>query len=328
MSKHSSQHSSRPQKKEKVTYLAISFRNRDGLHRTQVFFDTPLVIGRSEQADLTLPYPWISLQHVEIHWSSKGIQVRDLYAKSPARLQGQTLSSQLSTLRPSLTLSLPSISLDLKVCEAAKESVKELDSAHLTKLLWRPESGYLLWSFSGDQKLHLKQHPTQTNQRMQRGIEDHTPQILPAHSWQINRQRRASQTAYDRKQVQQQQFKIEAGQYWFIRELGKYELSSTESDAPLFFSLSENRSKGQKQDLAQSLIATSALPTRFTQKLRLNIESSTYQLTDQGHVFLWFADTLLVFNQNTQPPSMSEYDDTSPKLRTPTWWRKFLEAIS
>ena len=71
-----------------------------------LFDQSPLIIGRSEHCDISLPFPWVSLQHAELKWSSEGICARDLLAKSPARIRGERLTDTPSPPDEQLTISL------------------------------------------------------------------------------------------------------------------------------------------------------------------------------------------------------------------------------
>ena len=124
--------------------LCIGLRLAHGLHSSLYFEQSPIVIGRSESCDLQLPYPWVSLQHVEVHWSETGVCARDLYAKVPARLQQHALSSALSEPQQELRLHLPSISLHCSL--SAYPSASSYTQEQLLRRLWRPESGWIIWS--------------------------------------------------------------------------------------------------------------------------------------------------------------------------------------
>ena len=124
--------------------LCIGLRLAHGLHSSLYFEQSPIIIGRSESCDLQLPYPWVSLQHVEVHWSETGVCARDLYAKVPARLQQHALSSALSEPQQELILHLPSISLHCSL--SAYPSASSYTQEQLLRRLWRPESGWIIWS--------------------------------------------------------------------------------------------------------------------------------------------------------------------------------------
>lgn len=124
--------------------LCIGLRLASGLCSNLYFSQSPIIIGRSESCDLQLPYPWVSLQHIEVHWSKTGICARDLYAKVPARVKQRALSATLDEPKRELILHLPSISLH---CSLSAYSAASLyTEKQLLRRLWRPESGWIIWS--------------------------------------------------------------------------------------------------------------------------------------------------------------------------------------
>ena len=134
--------------------LCVGLRLNRDLHSNLYFDKSPILIGRGESCDLQLPYPWVSLQHIELHWSEIGICARDLYAKTPARVDQAQLATTLSEPRQELVLHLPSISLHCSI--SVSKTISPYTHEQLLWHLWKPESGWLMWSLdSADSYAHL-----------------------------------------------------------------------------------------------------------------------------------------------------------------------------
>ncbi len=67
-----------------------------GLGTGRLFYlptrDGTFEIGRSEKADLCLPYPEVALQHVRIHVEAGKIKIENLHHPQSVRLQGQSVA--------------------------------------------------------------------------------------------------------------------------------------------------------------------------------------------------------------------------------------------
>lgn len=60
--------------------------------------DEPVVIGRSDEADITIKDPNISSQHLEVSKRNRGVYVLDLGSKNGTFIHGQRISNQMITL--------------------------------------------------------------------------------------------------------------------------------------------------------------------------------------------------------------------------------------
>lgn len=190
--------------------LSVSLRTAEGLMWPLYFNQSPLIIGRSISCDLRLPYPWISLQHVEVTWSHQGISARDLYAKTPVRIKGVPLQSAPSSPSVSLSLSFPLLSIDLHLDD--QEYVSNIyDKAMATRHLWRPESGWLLWS-PDQSHITVRQMSMDQQQRHSR-----PPNPIMPHQWK---------TANEQEHNQQ-------GQYWFLCDPGHYVITHAQDELQL-----------------------------------------------------------------------------------------------
>ena len=192
--------------------LSVTLRTVEGLMWPLYFEHSPVVIGRGIGCDVRLPYPWISLQHLEIIWSDHGISARDLYAKTPVHIKGKPLSTTPTAPAQRLSLSLPSISLDLSLYHQNHPSNIQ-DQALMTRRLWRPESGWLLWTLDHPHLITLRKlhHSSQRTQ-------DTPPDPILSHTWH----------AYHPAQTIKPISMIK-GKCWFLPELGTYELTSDQS---------------------------------------------------------------------------------------------------
>jgi hypothetical protein len=197
--------------------MSVTLRTVEGLMWPLYFEHSPVIIGRGIGCDVRLPYPWISLQHLEIIWSDHGISVRDLYAKTPVHIKGKPLSTTPTAPTQRLSLSLPSISLDLSLYHQSHPSNIQ-DQALMTRRLWRPESGWLLWTLDQPHLITLRRLHN-SSQRTQ----DTPPKPILSHTWHAYRPAETIniQTPDPISMIK--------GQCWFLPELGTYQLTSDQS---------------------------------------------------------------------------------------------------
>ena len=185
--------------------LSVSLRTAEGLIWSLFFEQSPIIIGRSAHCDLRLPYPWISLQHVEVTWSDFGISARDLYAKTPVHIKGDPLQPTPTLPSQSMCLSFPSLSVDLQLDQHSPASNAQ-DKAITTRHLWRPESGWLLWSPNQSQITVRQISSEQTSSH------NRPPEPIFPHQWQEKSESKGSEESHKRLH----------GQCWFLNEFGQY----------------------------------------------------------------------------------------------------------
>lgn len=184
---------------------------RSSREQWRLSFDrSPITIGRSEHCDLHLPFPWISLQHAELRWSEEGIGARDLLAKSPARIHGERLTERLTPPSQQLTLSLPTLSLECSISYTEKVSDRA-DLSYITRELWRPESGWILWALESEEQLSLMSLMSPSNENT-----NHMSPSEPIASYPW-RSARHEHSSINHIPI--------CGHYWILGERGHFELS-------------------------------------------------------------------------------------------------------
>ena len=205
--------------------LLVTLKTHEGLSWQLCFQQSPLIVGRGERSDIRLPYPWVSLQHAEICWSEEGITARDLIAKTPARYRGDLLTNRPTPRSPTLTISLPSISLSFILSTHQRLQTSADQSAYITRQLWRPESGWLLWTASTTPVLTVRRLAHLGSSLPARPKTP--PEPLLSHQWRSALSHK-DQYAHD---VQ--------GLCWFINDLGHYEINHLTDTAPILLVLGE-----------------------------------------------------------------------------------------
>ncbi len=66
--------------------------------KKQVVLELPVIVGRSEDVDLTIPHPAVSRQHCELFEAGGRVRVRDLGSTNGTRVAGKKVPE--AVLRP------------------------------------------------------------------------------------------------------------------------------------------------------------------------------------------------------------------------------------
>ena len=286
--------------------LCIELRLESGQSSQLYFAHSPIIIGRSEACDLRLPYPWVSLQHIEVHWSAKGICARDLYAKRPARLDKTELSQELSAVQQELNLHLPAISLHCTL--SAYPEMTSYTPNQLTRHLWRPESGWVIWSIDTvnlDVQLQVKYKQTNSLKKIQsqvwsahHALDLTTSQSLRQPAKIAFEQATSKKAPFTTKQMTNQH----TGKCWFLLEAGTYMIESEHMIVELLCSPKEVKIQRSNDNLSQQ---TSNLSSNLSSNLLTNIHPDYYclQLSEQN----------ILLTKSAHPPSLESF--MKPKAR-------------
>lgn len=191
-------------------YLMLTLRQRDEQLARLIYKEGRLIVGRGEHCGLVLPFPWISLQHLELRWSLNGISARDLHSKTPALCGWRAIDPNWTEPSTQLTLALPEISLDCELSwNQAAQSQDHEARARLRRHLWRQESGWIAWiSCEVD-------HPVKCIQYSGSDGLDY-----PASRWQGH----WSAGSWPEKKISGEATQVYGGMYWFLGREGEYEL--------------------------------------------------------------------------------------------------------
>lgn len=76
--------------------MLVLQRGAEAGRRWPLSRQTPLVIGRSEECDISLPDRQVSRMHTKVMWTGDGYQIEDLGSKNGTHLNGQEVNAPMA----------------------------------------------------------------------------------------------------------------------------------------------------------------------------------------------------------------------------------------
>ena len=110
------------------------------------FTQRSINVGRGVSCDICVPYPWVSIAHFKVIWSEETLRIFDLHARHPASVNGTLLKpTQPYVTQHRAMVTLFDLRVELKISPLyGSNSTHSERQRHLWNL-WSPESGWILW---------------------------------------------------------------------------------------------------------------------------------------------------------------------------------------